>query len=92
MAKQHPGPNRKHVRPIGGYVLSDEPLELNAGRPVTEVVVQNTGDRPIQVGSHFHFFEVNRYLEFDRRGRLRQAPGHSGRRPPSASSPATRRR
>ncbi|MCG5466384.1 urease subunit beta [Micromonospora sp. MED01] len=66
MANQHPGPNSKHVRPIGGYVLSDQPLELNAGRPVTEVVVQNTGDRPIQVGSHFHFFEANRMLAFDR--------------------------
>ncbi|WP_433393553.1 urease subunit beta [Micromonospora sp. KLBMP9576] len=66
MAKQHPGPNSKHLRPIGGYVLSDQPLELNEGRPVTEVVVQNTGDRPIQVGSHFHFFEVNRMLAFDR--------------------------
>ena len=66
MAKQHPGPNSKHLRPIGGYKLSDQPLELNAGRPVIEVVVHNTGDRPIQVGSHFHFFEANRYLEFDR--------------------------
>nr|WP_320065603.1 urease subunit beta [Micromonospora sp. RTGN7] len=66
MTKQHPGPNSKHLRPIGGYKLSDQPLELNAGRPVIEVVVQNTGDRPIQVGSHFHFFEANRYLEFDR--------------------------
>ncbi|NBE80039.1 urease subunit beta [Micromonospora rubida] len=66
MAKQHPGPNSKHLRPIGGYLLSDQPLELNAGRPVTEVVVQNTGDRPIQIGSHFHFFEVNRLLAFDR--------------------------
>ncbi|MGW5078804.1 urease subunit beta [Micromonospora echinospora] len=66
MAKQHPGPNSKHLRPIGGYKLSDQPLELNAGRPVTEVVVHNTGDRPIQVGSHFHFFEANRFLEFDR--------------------------
>lgn len=66
MTKQHPGPNSKHLRPIGGYILSDQPLELNEGRPVTEVVVQNTGDRPIQVGSHFHFFEVNRMLAFDR--------------------------
>lgn len=66
MAKQHPGPNSKHLRPIGGYKLSDQPLELNAGRPVTKVTVHNTGDRPIQVGSHFHFFEANRFLEFDR--------------------------
>jgi urease subunit beta len=66
MTKQHPGPNSKHLRPIGGYLLSDQPLELNAGRPTSELVVQNTGDRPIQVGSHFHFFEANRMLAFDR--------------------------
>ena len=41
-------------------------LELNAGRPVTTVLVANTGDRPVQVGSHFHFFEVNAALEFER--------------------------
>jgi len=41
-------------------------LELNAGRPVTTVRVANTGDRPVQVGSHFHFFEVNAALEFNR--------------------------
>lgn len=64
--KHHPAPNPKHLPPIGGYVLSDEPLELNAGRPTIEIAVHNTGDRPIQVGSHFHFFETNRNLEFDR--------------------------
>ncbi len=52
--------------PVGGYVLKDEPITINAGRPRTTVTVRNTGDRPIQVGSHFHFFEVNRALEFDR--------------------------
>jgi urease subunit beta len=41
-------------------------LELNAGRPTTTVLVANTGDRPVQVGSHFHFFEANAALEFDR--------------------------
>ncbi|MEY4298049.1 MAG: hypothetical protein RLZZ423_1228 [Cyanobacteriota bacterium] len=41
-------------------------LELNAGRPVTTVLVANTGDRPVQVGSHFHFFEANAALEFER--------------------------
>ncbi|CAA0129247.1 Urease subunit alpha [Mycolicibacterium vanbaalenii] len=41
-------------------------LELNSGRPGTTLTVENTGDRPIQVGSHFHFFEVNRALRFDR--------------------------
>jgi urease subunit beta len=41
-------------------------LELNAGRPVTTLLVANTGDRPVQVGSHFHFFEANGALAFDR--------------------------
>jgi urease beta subunit len=41
-------------------------IELNAGRPRTSLVVANTGDRPVQVGSHAHFFEVNRALRFDR--------------------------
>lgn len=52
--------------PIGGVVLRSNEIEYNVGRPVTTLTVRNTGDRPIQVGSHFHFFEVNRYLEFDR--------------------------
>ena len=47
-------------------------LELNAGRPPLKLTVANTGDRPIQVGSHFHFFEVNPALSFDRD----QARGH----------------
>ena len=41
-------------------------LELNSGRPVTTVLVANTGDRPVQVGSHFHFFEANAALHFNR--------------------------
>lgn len=41
-------------------------IELNAGRETVQITVANTGDRPIQVGSHFHFFEVNRALQFDR--------------------------
>ena len=41
-------------------------LELNAGRPVTAVSVSNSGDRPVQVGSHFHFAEANAALQFDR--------------------------
>lgn len=52
--------------PVGGYVLAGAPVEINAGRPRVTVTVRNTGDRPIQVGSHFHFFEVNRALDFDR--------------------------
>lgn len=50
----------------GEYFLSDAPIEANAGRATKRVTVSNTGDRPVQVGSHFHFFEVNRALEFDR--------------------------
>lgn len=52
---------------IPGEVFpTDGTLELNAGRPITVVRVANEGDRPIQVGSHFHFFEVNPFLVFDR--------------------------
>jgi urease subunit beta len=53
--------------PVGGYVLASAPVEINKGRQRTKLAVRNTGDRPVQVGSHFHFFEVNRALEFDRR-------------------------
>lgn len=55
---------------IGGPVLADGFIEINAGRAVRTVTVNNTGDRPIQVGSHFHFFEVNRALAFDREASL----------------------
>ena len=51
---------------VGGVILKSDPIEYNTGRKTAKLVVRNTGDRPIQVGSHFHFFEVNRYLEFDR--------------------------
>jgi len=47
-------------------------LELNAGRPVTTLTVANTGDRPVQVGSHFHFFEANAALVFDRSAAIGQ--------------------
>lgn len=52
----------------GEYFLNEAvgPIEANAGRATTRAIVRNTGDRPIQVGSHFHFFETNRELEFDR--------------------------
>jgi urease beta subunit len=50
----------------GEWILAGQPIEINAGRRVVEMRVRNTGDRPIQIGSHFHFFEVNRALEFDR--------------------------
>jgi len=52
------------------YLLADAPIELNAGRRTATVTVSNTGARPIQVGSHFHFFEVNRALHFDRAAAL----------------------
>ena len=51
----------------GEYFLEDEPIEINSGRPTVRLAVANRGDRPIQVGSHYHFFEVNRSLIFDRR-------------------------
>ena len=47
-------------------MLAKDDIEINAGYPTTSLKVRNTGDRPIQVGSHFHFFEVNASLEFDR--------------------------
>ncbi len=50
----------------GEYVLGDGEIEANAGRRAVRLRVANTGDRPIQVGSHFHFFEANRALRFDR--------------------------
>lgn len=61
-------PGFKPAQPVavGGTILASGDITYNAHRPVTSLKVRNTGDRPIQVGSHFHFFEVNRYLEFDR--------------------------
>src|SRR5499427_3131849 len=50
----------------GEYILRSEPIELNAGRATRRLSVSNRGDRPVQVGSHCHFFEVNRCLAFDR--------------------------
>src|SRR5437667_12740073 len=50
----------------GEYLLRDDPIELNAGRETLRLEVSNRGDRPVQVGSHCHFFEVNRSLSFDR--------------------------
>lgn len=50
----------------GELWIDDGEIELNAGLPTIQVQVANTGDRPIQVGSHFHFFEVNPALQFDR--------------------------
>jgi len=52
---------------IPGEILTQAgDIELNVGRPTLSITVANTGDRPVQVGSHFHFFEVNKALLFDR--------------------------
>ena len=50
----------------GEVVPADGEIELNAGQPTVTLEVANTGDRPIQVGSHYHFFETNAALRFDR--------------------------
>ncbi len=75
---------------IPGEVMpADGDIELNVGRPTTSLNVTNTGDRPIQVGSHFHFFETNTALAFDRaaaRGfRLNIAAGTAVRFEPGQS-------
>ncbi|WP_445529041.1 urease subunit beta [Streptomyces cyslabdanicus] len=74
---------------IPGEVLyGDEPVVINAGMEVVRLRVENTGDRPIQVGSHFHFAEVNAALEFDREAawglRLNVLSGGSVRFEPGA--------
>ena len=52
---------------IPGEVLTEDgDIELNEGQPVTRLTVANTGDRPVQVGSHYHFAETNPALQFDR--------------------------
>jgi urease subunit beta/urease subunit gamma/beta len=50
----------------GEYILAKGDIECNAGATVVKIKATNTGDRPIQVGSHYHFFEVNKAVEFDR--------------------------
>ena len=73
----------------GEYKLQDQNIELNAGRPTLTIEVSNSGDRPIQVGSHYHFPETNAALKFDRaeaRGyRLNIAAGTAIRFEPGAS-------
>lgn len=64
-------PNQKGFTPekqpkIGGTVLGKDSIEYNVGRETITLTIRNTGDRPIQVGSHYHLFEVNRFLDFDR--------------------------
>jgi len=50
----------------GEYILAEGNIECNVGRSTISITVINSGDRPVQVGSHFHFFEVNKQMEFDR--------------------------
>jgi urease subunit beta len=50
----------------GEYFVGKNDIECNVGRDTVSIAVANTGDRPVQVGSHFHFFEVNRQMEFNR--------------------------
>jgi urease subunit gamma/beta len=64
-------PIRPGQEPVAGpepgeLVTADGEIELSPGRETARLVVSNTGDRPVQVGSHFHFFEVNRALDFER--------------------------
>ena len=73
----------------GEYAIQPGEIELNAGRPTLTLSVANTGDRPIQVGSHYHFYETNESLAFDRaaaRGyRLNIAAGTAVRFEPGQS-------
>src|SRR5450432_2836439 len=50
----------------GEYILAEGNIACIVGRPTIKMVVTNTGDRPVQAGSHYHFFEVNKQMEFDR--------------------------
>jgi urease subunit beta len=65
----------------GEYFLEDHAINANVGRRTVKVQVKQTGDRPIQVGSHFHFYEVNKALHFDRdaaRGMRLNIPAGTG--------------
>jgi len=57
--------NKTDITP-GEYFIDEGEIELNENYPVTTIEVENVGDRPIQVGSHYHFFEANAFLDFDR--------------------------
>ncbi len=50
----------------GEYILAAGNIEINVGRRTVKIAVTNTGDRPVQVGSHYHFYEVNSQMQFDR--------------------------
>ncbi len=51
----------------GEYLLKNKPIICNANKQIIKITVLNRGDRPVQIGSHFHFFEVNPYLHFRRK-------------------------
>ena len=63
----------------GEIITAAGEIELNAGRPTVTLEVANTGDRPIQVGSHYHFFETNPALSFDRERGARLPARHPRR-------------
>ena len=70
------GADRRYMQMKPGEYLLDEsagPIQANVGRRTVRLRVKNTGDRPVQVGSHYHFFEVNKALSFDREKKLRDA-------------------
>ncbi|MHA6485065.1 urease subunit beta [Paenibacillus sp. strain BS8-2] len=77
----------------GQYRTMQGEIELNAGRRKTSLIVVNTGDRPVQVGSHYHFFESNRALAFDREAafgmRLNIAAGTAVRFEPGEEKPVS---
>jgi urease subunit gamma/beta len=62
----HPIPRQNKLNPGELVVLSTDPIPINVGRATVTIEVSNKGDRPIQVGSHYHFFETNPALSFDR--------------------------
>ena len=77
----------------GEYILAADPIVANEGRDQATVLVRHTGDRPIQIGSHYHFFEVNPALKFDRekaRGMRLNVPAGTGMRfEPGEEKPVT---
>ena len=77
----------------GEYLLESGDIMANSGRKTVSLLVKNTGDRPVQVGSHYHFFEVNSALEFDRPAaygmRLNIAAGTASRFEPGEEKEVT---
>ena len=75
--------------PLGGYVCSPDPVTFDEKKQVTKLSVRNTGDRPVQIGSHFHFFEVNRCSGVRPARRRLASTSTFRRRLPCGLSPAT---